>query len=119
MADVRDVASAHIAAYHQFPAAAPERYLVTSRRAVKRDRLLNKLAAWFPEFAFHPPESAASDASDGPDVFCSKTLGRLAHKEPGEPSRLTHHPPDVALKHMAQRMLELGVVEPKRKRGDL
>ena len=34
MADVRDVASAHIAAWLHYPSAAPERYLVTSRKAV-------------------------------------------------------------------------------------
>ena len=89
------------------------RFIMSSRRAYKRDDLLRLLARQYPEFVIAPPadgatESSPPEAAEGPEVFCSKTIGALG---PGVSVR----PAPEALLDMAAAMLELNAVEPRLK----
>ena len=105
MVDVRDVASAHIAAA-ELAEASHTRFLLSSPRAVSRARLLKLLAARYPSYEIAdggepPPEEGLRH------LLCSKNTERLLG--------LRLRNPDDSLLDMAEAMLELGAVQPKLK----
>lgn len=111
MADVRDVARAHVAAYEKEPRpleyhpGRPERYIVSTSNAIKRTHVLALLRSAFPQYSIVAPDPAvgAPDAL-GPHIFCSKTLADL-------PSTSVRDV-DGSLLDMASAMLRLGSATP-------
>ena len=102
MIDVRDCAAAHLAAA-EIEGAAGNRFVLSSRKAVPRARLLQLLKKNYPKHKFAdggiPP-----DESNLRELFCSKTTEPLLH--------IKLRDPDQSLLEMAGAMLALGSVKP-------
>jgi nucleoside-diphosphate-sugar epimerase len=105
MADVRDVAKAHLAAAFT-PNAKGQRFIVSTTAAVTRDAVLLAAQAALPQVLVAAPAGppVAPAAPAAAPIFCSKTFGLLGLE-------LTR--PEASLAEMATAMLALGAVAPK------
>jgi len=102
--DVRDCAAAHVAAA-EMPSAVGQRFLTSSGRAMQRAQMLRWLAAAHPTLAIHDAGEPKPEASMR-QLLCAKNTPLLG---------LSLRDPKQTILDMAEAMLALGAVQPKRK----
>jgi len=104
MVDVRDVATAHVAAA-RIQGAVGHRFVLSSPTAVPRARLLQLLKGKYPTFELADAGTPADPATLR-ELFCSKTTVPLLG--------LTLRDPDQSLLAMAEAMIALGSATPSK-----